>query len=323
MTNLLAAAMIVPIVGICILGVIGVVAWILLSSRDTRARTHGGPAGAAEQHARTTMRTAVVLFGASVAIFGIVGGGFFSSADRIGAMLFVLPPTALFLGVMMVGEIAWPRPTGALRTASLTPRTIRDVSPRRLRIFLFASLGALALITGAGALTASEDGTGFDREGPLWGSSHSGYPGPTYAVVTVLTACLIIVGTYVVLGLVARRPAVPRVAETFDNAIRRRSATRILRIAQLPINALSALTAMKMGGVLQRAGDIPEIPEAHSPAMILLGTALTIVGVAWLCASLAACVLPRSPAIELEEGPPDSAAGPEWTSGTTNAQAVR
>ena len=51
MTNLLAAAMIVPIVGICILGVIGVVAWILLSSRDTRARTHGGPAGAAEQHA--------------------------------------------------------------------------------------------------------------------------------------------------------------------------------------------------------------------------------------------------------------------------------
>lgn len=54
----------------------------------------------------------------------------------IPGLIPALVPTTVGLvlvGVHAVGEVTWPRPTGAVRSATLTPRTVADIAPRLLR----------------------------------------------------------------------------------------------------------------------------------------------------------------------------------------------
>ncbi|WP_047234153.1 hypothetical protein, partial [Cellulosimicrobium funkei] len=161
------------------------------------------------------------------------------------------------------------------RAATLRPRTVDDVAPRGLRRLAW-SLGVLVvLLAVVGALTAGDDGRSVTRVAGDSTSTASPYPGAFYGVWLALAAVLVVAGAEGVLRLVARRPAVAQVDEAWDVALRRASAHRVLRGAQLALG----LTAAGMLGVGANAAARVGYPGAVVLVVVAVGLALAAIAV--------------------------------------------
>jgi hypothetical protein len=153
-----------------------------------------------------------------------------ATAPYLAAVLFCL--------VRALGELTWPRPRGAVRTAVLARRTLRDTGGWRLTV-LAATVGTGLLAVLGYGVTATPDGqrvgsvvTAGDGSVVSWGSAGP-YPGWHYGV--PITAGLVAVTAAVLLSLraVTRRPPLPHVPAEHDDAVRRVAAARVLAGAQL------------------------------------------------------------------------------------------
>ncbi|QJW37613.1 hypothetical protein [Cellulosimicrobium protaetiae] len=231
---------------------------------------------AARRHATTVSvaaATAAVLAGAVVAQAVTTAVGGLAEGVLVGLSPAVVGLT--FLGAHAVGERTWPRQRTAVRAATLRPRTVDDVAPRGLRRLTW-SLGALVvLLAGVGALTAGDDGRSVTRVLGDTTSTASPYPGEFYGVWLALAAVLLVAGAEGVLRLVARRPAVAQVDETWDVALRRASAHRVLRGAQLALGLTAAGTVGVGANAAARAG----YPGAVVLVVAAVGLALAAVAV--------------------------------------------
>ena len=180
-----------------------------------------------------------------------------------------------FLGAHAVGERTWPRQRTSVRAATLRPRTVADVAPRGLRRLTW-SLGTLVvLLAVVGALTASDDGRSVTRVLGDSTSTASPYPGAFYGAWLALAAVLVVTGAEGVLRLVARRPAVAQVDEAWDVGLRRTSAHRVLRGAQLALG----LTAAGMLGTGANAAARVGYPGAVVLVVVAVGLALAAIAV--------------------------------------------
>ncbi|MCK6209835.1 hypothetical protein KZX45_04690 [Georgenia sp. EYE_87] len=173
-----------------------------------------------------------------------------------------LGPTAgalVHLVMHAVGERTWPRPVGAVRTAALRRRTVREIAGRRLSLVLATSaLFAVALVLFM--LTADETGravplliTSEAASAGIVGGASGPYPGAPYALPMLLGLALVLAGTAWVLHLVARRPAVTGTLPEDDLGLRRTSARRVLGGVQLFVGGGAAAVLLVAGLALRNA----------------------------------------------------------------------
>lgn len=231
---------------------------------------------AARRHATTVSVaavTAALLVGAVVAQAAATSVGGLAEGVLVGLSPAVVGLT--FLGAHAVGERTWPRQRTSVRAATLRPRTVADVAPRGLRRLTW-SLGTLVvLLAVVGALTASDDGRSVTRVLGDSTSTASPYPGAFYGAWLALAAVLVVTGAEGVLRLVARRPAVAQVDEAWDVGLRRTSAHRVLRGAQLALG----LTAAGMLGTGANAAARVGYPGAVVLVVVAVGLALAAIAV--------------------------------------------
>lgn len=197
----------------------------------------------------------------------------------------------LFLAVHAVGELTWPRPTGAVRRAALIPRRLSDVVPTWLRRTTWGWAGALTVALVAMGFTAAEGHqfSAVDANGLV--TTASPYPGWTYGVPLLVAAALVVAATEGVLRLIARRPAVVDADPAYDAASRLLSAHRVLRGAQLVL-------ALTLAGVLVFGG----VAIHHTQE--LLGTSLWAAGLAVGLAGVVVALTPARPAVQSASGLP-------------------
>ena len=188
---------------------------------------------------------------------------------------------ATFLAVQAFGELTWPRPSGPVRRAPLTPRTVRTIAPVGLRRLTWVWAGGLALVLVACGMAS---GTGRDIE-RVWDASSSGaagpFPGWFYGGPLLAATAIVVAATEIVLRLVARRPAVVDTAPADDLALRTLSSLRVLRGTQLVLAWTLAGVLLVAGSALRNVGTI-EVDGAVRTSVGLVGggTTLLVLGLA-------------------------------------------
>ena len=187
---------------------------------------------------------------------------------------------AAFLTILAVGELTWPRPTGAVRRAPLAPRGARGLAPRglvRLTAAWSLSLGALLVLSG---LAADDDGRSLTwRLSEVATSGAGPFPGWYYGVPLGLAALVVLAGCSGVLRLIARRPAVSDTAACDDTALRQLSARRLLGGVQLVV-------AWTLAGCLFFAADCLRRTQGGEFDGVTLGSpVLVAIGILGMCAA--------------------------------------
>ena len=233
------------------LAALGALAAAVLTAANTvRSRRHPRRPvlDAALRHERTTSVVAAVVALSLIAY--VVSPAALPSLTGVTTTPGLLVALSPFIAVVMVlvvraiGELAWPRPQGAVRTAPLARRTVRGLGEWRLPLFLATTaLTAVALVVFG--VTAGEGGGTVDA--PLlvtvdgWITGESGpYPGWPYAGPLLGMLGVITLGVLGVLRLVARRGVVNGATAHEDDSLRRLSAAHVLAGTQLLMGLGSA-----------------------------------------------------------------------------------
>lgn len=219
--------------------------------------------------------TVVLLIGAGAD----VGHGF---PGNTGDAL-ALAPLAYALAhtlVLLIGELTWPRPAGAVRRARLTRRRLGDVAPRRLLRTFLAGTAALVGALVVGAVLASPDGhTVQHRDGPFLKAAGP-WPGWHYGRPVTVELVLLLAVLAVALRVVVDRPAVATDDDGMEVALRRTSAHRVLRGATAGVLAVA-------GGFIGMAGNsawsVNALPWPVGLLVTLLGDAALVAALVVLC----------------------------------------
>lgn len=204
---------------------------------------------AARAHAASAAAVAYVL-GAGVALYvGAAGLGNVSPGGLgITALLVPVSFGVVHVLVLAAGELTWPRPRGEVRRARLVRRGMLDAAPRWL-LRTTGAAAALAVVTvAAGAVLADPDGRSFTyRPDAMQATTGSPFPGLFYGRPAAIGLLLLAVVTAATLWIVANRPAVATDDERIEDALRRASAHRVLRVA-------TGVTLVVAGGLALIAG---------------------------------------------------------------------
>ncbi len=221
------------------------------------SRRSSAPAGAAQTAVRHATLTAVVALLPLAALLAAALLYFFAAVDLpVGHVLVAVPSgcLALFLLMHAVGEITWPRPTGAVREASLTHRTVADVAPTALRWLTWTWAGLLVLSCAAFALLADGPRSVALLTGDAEPSVTAPFPGWLWGAPATSSGLAAGALAVLVLRLVAARPAVPGVTAEWDMWLRRRAARRVLRATQFVLAVTVTGVLFVAGTALERLG---------------------------------------------------------------------
>lgn len=249
---------------------------------------------AARVHARrgvvaATGVGAVAAIGTAVSRVGDTGPG------GLGVTA-LLVPTAFGIGALLcllLAELTWPRPDGAVRRADLVHRSSLDAPPRWLVRAAALAVVAAGVVLGGGALLADDSGRGYTwaSSDGVFSATSSPFPGAFYGVPAALG--LVVVWALALAGLrvVAERPAVTVDDPATETALRRASAHRLLRTAV-------GTTAVVVGGLLAVGGDALRSAASFDAVW---GPAPWVAGLLGVAGALAGVVLVLLPAPRLPE----------------------
>jgi len=254
--------------------------------------------------ARVPKRHAAIAAGAAWACYlGALVVGFYGvlfvnrdlqSLPLGGRTIALVPAVAavVFLVVHATGDLTWPRPHGSVREARLASRDADDIAPRWLRRMVLSSAGALVagmvvlggiaggprtfLAPSSEAVGLAATGDFLDNPGAPVVASSEGlvlpqpvFPGWWYGVPVIIAVLVLVAAMEGALRLIALRPAVAGVPATWDMALRRRSARRVLR-------GLECAVALTGAGVFYRAG--LTIAQTTEPGTSMDPACLVVVG---------------------------------------------
>ena len=251
-----------------------------------RTPTPSQAASRANRHA--TLASAVGLALMVVVLTWVFGGYVLGVVPRDGRVLAVLPALggACLLAAQAVGQLTWPRPTGARREAELARRSVADATPTSARPLVLGWAGlAFALLVVFGVVA---EGPRSLISGPYGGGTEApGYPGWYYGVPMGLAIIALVAATEFVLRLITGRPAVVGVSSEWDLHLRRRSAGHVARGVQLAL-AVTVAGTLVAAGWGHRAVGMLFGPRSQYD----LGTGLLIAALCVLLTGLALTVLP-------------------------------
>lgn len=271
-------------------------------------RGPGDPAPSVAARAARRHATAVSALAWSVLAITLLGGAA-AVADMplsLGqGLAYGLVPAAAgvsLAAVQAVGELTWPRPTGPVRRARLDRRTVADVAPAALRRAVWAwstLLGGLLLACG---LAAAENGRSVARSFEDGSTAAGPFPGWFYGLPLLVATVVVLASTEGTLRLVARRASVSDAEPAWDLALRRLSAHRLLRGAQLVLGLTTTGVTLVAGTALRSVGTDWDAPASGSTVHVATGTGLMVLALVALLTTLALAALPATG--------PDPAAGP-------------
>lgn len=273
--------------------ILGVLVW------DARCTpTPSQAATRANRHATLASVVGVAVMASILA--WMIGGSVLGVVPwRDGRVLALLPALAGFslLVAQAVGQLTWPRPSGVVREAELTRRTVADITPAWPRRLVFAWAGAGVLLLVIFGLVADGPRT-MIRPAGRYTEAIGPYPGWYYGVLIGSVMVVTVVATELVLRLIALRPAVVGVSAEWDLHLRRRSAGHVTRGVQL-ILALTTAGVLHVAGLVHLAlgRDWIELAAGGyaaigSPAQRYLGTGLVALAAAVLVAGVVFTVIP-------------------------------
>ncbi|WP_203336465.1 hypothetical protein [Nocardioides limicola] len=290
---------------VVLLGVVVVVpafavALVLWWAGRRAADTEVGAARQARRHELLiALGAALAASGAAIGVMSlpVAWTSDYVPTPRTPGLMMTLGPflvAVVFLGVRAVGELTWPRPAGAVRTARLRRRTVRTLGGRRLRWLGATSLLLVGAVVVFGA-TAGPTGRAFETSGQLdpgtpggvvgsYTSAAGPYPGWPYGVPLLVGLLLALLGTAATLALVARRTPLPGVPPAHDEAVRTTSAARILGGVQLCVGGACGLVLLVAGGAILRV-------ERDGAALVVAGGGSVLAGLVVGIASVAAAVI--------------------------------
>jgi hypothetical protein len=279
--RLVALLVAVPLVLAAVLAVVLVTVALRASHREPAASPSAALV-AARRHAGGIDALAWVGLLAALVVVRVLTPALTSGLGT-GVLIGLTPALAgsAFLAVQSIGELTWPRPSGSVHRAPLTPRTVRTLAPLGLRRLTWAWAGGLAATLAACGLLS---GNGRDIE-RVWDATSSGasgpFPGWFYGGPLLVATAVVVVAAETVLQLVVRRPAVVDTAPDSDLALRTLSARRVLRGTQLVLAWTFAGVLLVAGSALRNVGTI-EVDGVGltSAAHVSAGTALLLLGLA-------------------------------------------
>lgn len=294
--------------GLATLGAIVVIASVTSLWLDRAHSTApNDDARRAQRHAAYTSAAAVAcLVGALLATLGI---GFAANVYGPGQLwglrriLAALPATAglMFIGAHAIGELTWPCPRGPVREAALVARTPRDVTPARLLRWTW-TVAALTLTAVVAFILAASGPRTVTRVVGAQSFSWQPFPGTWFGVPVLVASTLVGIAAAATLWIIASRPAVRGASQAWDMWLRRRSARRVLRGAQL----VGCLTVAAMchfaAGALQYLGNIDRSWEQvpHSSGYVVVGLLVRGAGLALGLVGVVVALVPaRDPAPEI------------------------
>lgn len=245
-----------------------------LSSEVASARRHAVLTSAL---AAVAMAGAVLLVvvSALVADVGI--------APRVLACL-PLAATGIALVVLLLGELTWPRPHGATRTAVLHDRSAATVLPGRW----VAAAALVTVVTAAllvvGGLLGSADGRSVSRSTPTTSQSSGPFPGWAYTVPQLVALAVCVLLVVLVVRAALRRSTVVSAAVDIDRVLRRASTARALR-------AVVVGSLLTLGPDLALGGQSARHVLDGGLLSLLTWVAIAL-GLGCAAAGIVACVLP-------------------------------
>lgn len=260
--------------------VLGVTVAVVLALSSRPDSTLTSEVASARRHAMTTsgLSLALMLVTPLLLVLALVtmtflGTSFaFAPAARVVACAPLLGSLAGLL-VLLLGELNWPRPTGASRTALLHDRSARSLLTRGWPLWAAAVtlLTAGAVVT-AGVL-ADENGATVTHVRPDGADTAGPFPGWMYGVPQLVTLAACVLVAVLVVRAAARRSAVVTADVETDQLLRRASVARACRA--LVAGALLTLgpDLVVAGSALHRAfGD----SAVHGLATATLATGLLV-----------------------------------------------
>lgn len=296
-----------PIVVFAIVGAV-VLAWLARTSSPSD--TLSSDVAIARRHAAVVSALAMALASAAAAAT-VLSTITFAGLASVPGLSSILAPFAFGIThtvVVGLGELTWPRPSGATRRARLVRRTPFTVARGWLGRLLAASSALGFVVVIVGALLAAPDGMtiGFGQnEAPalrLGQVTVGVFPGRVIGVPVAVVMIGLLVLTTGVLWTVANRPAVSGDVAN-DQALRDASAFRALR-------GSTATMLVVDGGLLFYGGfsAVTAFPAGwlHWTAYITgaVGIVLGLAGLALLCVPA-----PRVRAAVISEAAGSSRAG--------------
>lgn len=265
---------------------------------------------AARHHAAITATSALALglaAGVGTAATGTRTG---LRAGQLGVVALLVPIAfgIAHTGVVLIGELTWPRPEGDVRRARLARRGLLDAAPRRLVRIAGGAVLAGFVVVALGGLVAEPDGRTVAVSG-IGGADRgaaSPFAGLEYGRPAALGLLVLAALTVATLWVVADRPAVVTTDERIEAALRRASAHRVLRgtaaAALVVTGGLVTVSGFSLRsaaiGVADTANGLP--PGTAAVVLPWVGGGLAVVGLLALLAG-AGLMCVRAPGVPADE----------------------
>ena len=245
-----------------------------LTREIASARRHGVATSAV---ALAVMLLMMVLTPTGVTVSGLTALGI--EGARLAAVL-PLAGSATALLVLLLGELTWPRPRGATRTALVHDRSVGQLLRGGWAATAGAAVTLLLLTTVAGGLLAHEDGRSLHTEvraadGTLLEGHGAGpfpgweYGGPQLVVLAAALAILVLV-----LRATTRRATVVTADLETDRLLRRASAARAHRTLAFGALVTAGVDLVVAGQAARRVFEGWQ--DQVALAVLLLGVACVV-----------------------------------------------
>jgi hypothetical protein len=207
---------------------------------------------------RARRRGAVVAVVAlAVAVVLLVAGTSLPQTSLRRTQLIAVAPlvaAAVHAGVLLLGELSWPRPAQRVRSARLAVRSVRQDAPCGTLTLFLAAAGLLWTTCAVGALLADDSGRAVATTSDGITSSAGPFPGAFYAGPIALAGGLAVAATWAVLLRVPQRPAVAGADAATDGALRRAAPHRALRTTTSALLGTTAALLVLGGSAAHRLG---------------------------------------------------------------------
>lgn len=241
-----------------LLAAVLVVLVVALSARPDHTLSH--ELASARRHGVATSAVAVLVMLAALALTptGVDVAGI--DGTRLAAVLPLVGSAAALL-VLLLGELTWPRPRGATRTALVHQRSIGMLLRGRWATAAGTSAGLLVLTALTGGFLAQEDGRSLRTEvraadGTLL-ESHgaSPFPGWEYGAPQLVVLALAVGLLALVLRAATNRATVVTADLETDRVLRRASAARAYRTLAFGALVTGGVDLLVAGSAARRVFD--------------------------------------------------------------------
>ena len=266
----------------------GVAAVVMLTSGAPDA-TLGAEVASARRHAlaSSALSAAAAFLAVTVLIVLMVRGevrAVVPDAEPIVIACLPLIGILVALLVLLLGELTWPRPTGATRSALLHDRAVPAYLRGRWPRTGLLSVVLLTLVLLTGGLLGDDTGRGLTHDVVNGSRGASPFPGWGYGVPQLILLGLCVAAVTGIARATTRRPAVVTADLDTDTVLRRASVARAFR-------ALTAGALLTLGPDLVTGGSALDRTFVGE-SVGLLGLVLLYLGMVVVVVGVVALVLP-------------------------------